>query len=723
MSGKYLIVILLLLFSAFLTGCALDRPGMETDMEVRILVPQWRPTGSGSRALAPETMALRVELWQSGRLMTQAIAAPELASDGKYYVIFTFSSVPLGAYEMVAYSLDLNRPAGERDIQVARESFVLAADNLVKNLTLQLIPNENIASNVLTLAGAAVSPVVTIPSKQSRFFKLPVPLDGLWHIDLGSFSSDGELVYTLQNDKGNTVPTAPGKQPQSWMASDGALYLSVYNSGLGEKSSVEVYYDLVEGAVTFLDRRPLWTLKAQAENLLAEALSSLGTPGSLPLASATGTEQANLTSALQAAALMLPPNYSVSDGSIKAAETTLSAAKAALESLRIPITIPSSNADLGSITLDSGSLDQIFSAGVLLYTVQVPFSTTTLTVTGTPSDNLATVVVSPAMPMSLAVGANEILLNVTAQDGSTKEYKLAVTRLPVPSSNADLGTLTLNSGTLDQGFSSAVVTYTAQVPNTTTSLNVTGTTSDSLATVAVSPSMPMALAVGVNTITLSVTAQNGTVKVYTLTVTRLPVPSSNADLGTLVLDSGTLDQGFSSAVVTYTAQYSYATTSLNVTGTSVDNTATVVVSPAMPMNLAVGVNAITLSVTAQDGTVKVYTLTVTRAPQPGSGAVIINPVDPSDPSGGLAILVDNATPTFPLSLGQSTSPSLKVELLNAGTLTVQNWILNGVAQGSTATIFTWSPLGFTPGPYTLQVFYKDPSGSLFSQSFNFTVTQ
>ncbi len=723
MSGKYLIVILLLLFSAFLTGCALDRPGMETDMEVRILVPQWRPTGSGSRALAPETMALRVELWQSGRLMTQAIAAPELASDGKYYVIFTFSSVPLGAYEMVAYSLDLNRPAGERDIQVARESFVLAADNLVKNLTLQLIPNENIASNVLTLAGAAVSPVVTIPSKQSRFFKLPVPLDGLWHIDLGSFSSDGELVYTLQNDKGNTVPTAPGKQPQSWMASDGALYLSVYNSGLGEKSSVEVYYDLVEGAVTFLDRRPLWTLKAQAENLLAEALSSLGTPGSLPLASATGTEQANLTSALQGAALMLPPNYSVSDGSIKAAETTLSAAKAALESLRIPITIPSSNADLGSITLDSGSLDQIFSAGVLLYTVQVPFSTTTLTVTGTPSDNLATVVVSPAMPMSLAVGANEILLNVTAQDGSTKEYKLAVTRLPIPSSNADLGTLTLNSGTLDQGFSSAVVTYTAQVPNTTTSLNVTGTTSDSLATVAVSPSMPMALAVGVNTITLSVTAQNGTVKVYTLSVTRLPVPSSNADLGTLVLDSGTLDQGFSSAVVTYTAQYSYATTSLNVTGTSVDNTATVVVSPAMPMNLAVGVNAITLSVTAQDGTVKVYTLTVTRAPQPGSGAVIINPVDPSDPSGGLAILVDNATPTFPLSLGQSTSPSLKVELLNAGTLTVQNWILNGVAQGSTATIFTWSPLGFTPGPYTLQVFYKDPSGSLFSQSFNFTVTQ
>jgi len=55
-------------------------------------------------------------------------------------------------------------------------------------------------------------------------------------------------------------------------------------------------------------------------------------------------------------------------------------------------------------------------------------------------------------------------------------------------------------------------------------------------------SAPVPLVVGVNVITTVVTAQDGmSTKMYTVTVTRLP--STNADLAGLVIDSGTLSPG------------------------------------------------------------------------------------------------------------------------------------------------------------------------------------
>ena len=105
----------------------------------------------------------------------------------------------------------------------------------------------------------------------------------------------------------------------------------------------------------------------------------------------------------------------------------------------------------------------------------------------------------------------------------------ATVNIAVLSNNANLANLVLSSGPLSPVFATGTPGYTANVPNTVSSVTVTPVTSDPTATVTVngtavtsgtaSPGQP--LAPGPNTITTVVTAQNGvTTQTYTITVTQ-----------------------------------------------------------------------------------------------------------------------------------------------------------------------------------------------------------
>ncbi|MGV3638996.1 MAG: cadherin-like beta sandwich domain-containing protein [Adhaeribacter sp.] len=95
------------------------------------------------------------------------------------------------------------------------------------------------------------------------------------------------------------------------------------------------------------------------------------------------------------------------------------------------------------------------------------------------------------------------------------------------SSNANLSALTLSAGTLSPAFAAGTTSYTASVPNTTSSVNVTATLADSKASLKVNgtavtsgSAASVPLAVGSNTITVLATAEDGTTKTYTLAITR-----------------------------------------------------------------------------------------------------------------------------------------------------------------------------------------------------------
>ncbi len=118
--------------------------------------------------------------------------------------------------------------------------------------------------------------------------------------------------------------------------------------------------------------------------------------------------------------------------------------------------------------------------------------------------------------------------------------KLKLT-LRAQSSNANLSDLTASSSadgntfsplSLNETFDKATTTYTASVPNSTTHVKLTPTVEDSNASVKVgksgnlSPvtsgtaSDAISLSVGANAIEVEVTAEDGTTKTYTVTVTR-----------------------------------------------------------------------------------------------------------------------------------------------------------------------------------------------------------
>lgn len=88
------------------------------------------------------------------------------------------------------------------------------------------------------------------------------------------------------------------------------------------------------------------------------------------------------------------------------------------------------------------------------------------------------------------------------------------------SNNANLKSLSLNTGTLSPKFSASKTTYTATVLYETTKINVTATAADSGAKV-VSVTGNNDLKVGKNSIVVTVQAADGTQKKYTINVTRL----------------------------------------------------------------------------------------------------------------------------------------------------------------------------------------------------------
>jgi DUF971 family protein len=328
------------------------------------------------------------------------------------------------------------------------------------------------------------------------------------------------------------------------------------------------------------------------------------------------TNDTNATATVNAASAATPVTLSVGSNTVTVQVT---AQDGSTQSYTVAVTrAASSDATLSALTLSQGSLSPGFASGTFAYTASVPNSVSSLIVTPTTNDANASATVngaSAATPVTLSVGSNTVTVQVTAQDGSTQSYTVAVTR--AASSDATLSALVLSQGSLSPSFASGTLAYTALVPNSVSSLVVTPTTNDANATVTVngaSPATPVTLTVGSNTVTVQVTAQDGSTQSYTVAVTR--AASSDATLSALTLSQGSLSPSFVSGTLAYTASVVHSVSSLIVTPTTNDANASATVngaSAATPVTLSVGSNTVTVQVTAQDGSTQSYTVAVTRA--------------------------------------------------------------------------------------------------------------
>lgn len=274
--------------------------------------------------------------------------------------------------------------------------------------------------------------------------------------------------------------------------------------------------------------------------------------------------------------------------------------------------IPSSNAELASLTVPGGTFTQTFAPFLTNYTVTVPYEVTTARLDGVAQNELAQLVQTPAGDVPLALGDNLLKLAVTAEDGTPNLYTVKVVRLR--STNANLAGLTVAGAALSPAFHPDVTQYNAKIRYAQTSTELTATPAHDAAVAQQTPANPVALAVGVNNAQVKVTAQNGTtVKTYTIAIQR--ATNMNARLGRLEVAGGTLSPAFDPAVTSYTATVGNAVTQGMITAVPEDEDVTVQQTPPGPLPLSVGTQMVNLNVTAVDGvTVKTYTLALVRTP-------------------------------------------------------------------------------------------------------------
>lgn len=274
----------------------------------------------------------------------------------------------------------------------------------------------------------------------------------------------------------------------------------------------------------------------------------------------------------------------------------------------IRIYTPSSNNNLASLSVNPGGIN--FNGGTS-YSTQVGASVTSVTVSASAQDPKAKI--SGATTHNLNYGANDIKVTVTAEDGSKKTYSINVNRKDDRSTNNNLASLHVSNGKLSPGFSKGNTKYTMEVPFATEKLNITAKAEDAKAKVNISN--PDLVAEEVTQVKISVTAENGQTKTYTIDVKRGKDPnkplSNNNYLDTLQVSTGMLSPEFNKEKTNYAVYLPFEVAHIDVT-VHQEDTKYATIKKEESNDLSIGNNLFKYTVTAEDGSTRVYTLTVVR---------------------------------------------------------------------------------------------------------------
>ena len=270
----------------------------------------------------------------------------------------------------------------------------------------------------------------------------------------------------------------------------------------------------------------------------------------------------------------------------------------------------SSNNNLSDIKVDNVSVSG-FNKDKLIYNLTVPGATDSVSVSAVVEDTgKATITTDLSNKFNLNFGSNQIDIIVTAENGYLKTYTLFIERSKRV--NAYLKDLKINDNTIT-GFNKSKTIYDlGEVDYNTIALKVEGIAEDELATVLGNGLIN--LSTGSNTITLTVKAHDTSVsEIYKITVKR----KLNDDTGI---------QGITLAGVPAVKDgLNYKVTVPNdVTKADKTNLIVTVNDPKVETDkkaeyifndtelLTTSDNEINILVTAEDGSVRAYTLIVTR---------------------------------------------------------------------------------------------------------------
>ena len=236
--------------------------------------------------------------------------------------------------------------------------------------------------------------------------------------------------------------------------------------------------------------------------------------------------------------------------------------------------------------------------------------TTIFTATFQVSNDLAT-------GAGMSVSASGVTLSDGQNDIGAGSPNYSATIAPPLSDNCNLATLTVDNAAISPAFSVDNTEYSASVPYEVSYLSVTATAEHPGATVTIGDTY---LAEAATTpVWITVTAETGATKTYTIYVSRPRDPnyveSDNCNLADLWVEGFVLSPAFSVDVTKYYVWVPYETETVSVGATTEDGRASVSVDEGILLEPGKGTD-IPVTVTAENGAQKVYTITAVRAPAP-----------------------------------------------------------------------------------------------------------
>ena len=279
----------------------------------------------------------------------------------------------------------------------------------------------------------------------------------------------------------------------------------------------------------------------------------------------------------------------------------------------------SSDATLKSLTTSAG-LNPSFSPATESYSVSVGNNVTAIDVSAIANHGKASISISGNQ--NLSVGKNNVIVQVTAEDGSTKNYTIVVTREPAStpsgtgtqptspqptspkSSNNNLKTITGIDGL---PFDPNKTSYDVELPFEISSINVGAKPQDGKAKVSINGGSLTGLKVGQTyPVTITVKAEDGSIKIYTINVKRSPY-KSETDLDKLIVNGKDINKEGKDE---YTVTVPSGTSSIDVSAIpkSKDSTVTIIGNT----NLKDGNNKVLVQVKDKNGFIKTYILNVNR---------------------------------------------------------------------------------------------------------------
>lgn len=274
---------------------------------------------------------------------------------------------------------------------------------------------------------------------------------------------------------------------------------------------------------------------------------------------------------------------------------------------------------LKSLSVSGYSITPNFSKDILEYNITVPNEAANIKVNAEVNNAKAKVEIIGGS--DLQVGNNKVEVKVTAQNGTTKSYIINVkkddktddgnTKLD---DDATLSRLYIGGYTLSPVFNKNTNVYTIYVGEAVGGLDVEATPTSKKATAEIKGNNGWKY--GMNTVTIEVTAESGNKNIYIVNVNRKD-PNGKTDnksndsyLSDLIIEGANLSPSFDKDVSSYIVNVPYDMEKLDIKYVTSNSNAKVEVIGNE--ELKIGTNDIQIKVTAEDGSVRIYTINATR---------------------------------------------------------------------------------------------------------------